>query len=653
MSDVDVERKMRELMEKLMNADAAYYLSDKPIMTDYEYDEKKKQLRKLADENVKIALKIGAYHVLNAVGTAIDANSYEPMKHDPPMLSLDNSHTEEDVQRYFSRCTGSGARSFVVTPKFDGLAWEIVYENGRLVKAGTRGDGNVGENLTATTLRICNVPKRIPVHDKVCVRGEVVLSWNNFEKAKELDRTEYKNPRNAAAGIARRRNPGPSTTLLSFVAYGLVATDMPPTYVESLNLLREWGFEVTEYVLATETTEIMNAIREVERKRPNAAYMYDGAVVRVNENAVYDGMGFTVHHPRAATAFKFAAERAETVLKDVEWTRGKKGKISPNARLETVHLAGTNVSNALLHTIGNIRELDIRIGDVVVVEKAAEIIPQVVGVRKDLRTGKEREIVVPEQCPVCGTPTVMRGEHVYCENKDCGDVAKNKLLTYVAQIGFRGIGPSTAEKLAANGSFTEVPDLYTLTEEDFIRADVAPKNAAKLVEAIRQSIGQTKPKEILAGLSIDMCGPGTASDILESGYTIRDLCYKPATWFTQIRNIGQKTAEALAEWFGDPNNVAVIERLYELGVIVDREPEMQAREGLPFAGMKICITGTLSQPRNHFAKLIEENGGTFVNSFSKSIDVLVAGENAGSKLEKARKAGIEVWSEEEFMNKIG
>lgn len=655
-----VESLMKDLMEEVKQANASYYLSAKPIMTDFEYDEKKKQLRQLAEQHQEAATKLGVYDVLNAVGAHVDTNSYEPMKHNPPMLSLDNSYTEEDVQSWTDRCAMAGARRFVVTPKYDGLAWEIVYENGRLIEGGTRGDGFIGENLMATTVHVRSIPKRIPIRGRVCVRGEKVLSWLNFETAKELDGVEYANPRNAAAGIARRKIPGPSTSLLSFVAYGLVMDEMPATYTGSLELLKSWGFEVTEYKEATDLSSIMNAIGEVEQKRPSAKYMYDGAVVRVNDNAVYEKMGYTSHHPKAATAFKFKADRAETKLKDVEWTRGKKGKISPNARLETVQLAGTKVSNALLHTLGKIAELNIKIGDVVIVEKAAEIIPQVVGVRKDLRTGEEKDIVAPTHCPVCGTATVMRGEYVYCENKNCGDAPKNKLLTYVAQIGFRGIGPSTAEKLAVNGSFTEVPDLYMLTEDDFIRAGVAPKNATKLVESIRQSVGQNKPKEVLAGLSIDMCGIGTATDIIEeAGHTIRELCNKPASWFAQIQNVGQKTAEALADWFGDPNNVAIVEKLYELGVIVDdnSKPGSQAVHGqsedLPFSGMKICITGTLSKPRSHFTSLIEENGGTFINQFSKSIDVLVVGENAGSKLKKAQDAGIEVWTEEDFMKKIG
>lgn len=660
-----VERQMMNLVEDISKANAAYYLSANPVMTDTEYDLKKRELRTLAEQYPDLAASLQVEDVLNAVGTRIDTNTYEAMEHNPPMLSLDNAYNEEDMDAWSKKVFGAGSKMVIVTPKFDGLAWEFVYDDGLLVAAGTRGDGHVGETLMATAMYMDSIPKTIPFKERICVRGEMLLSWSNFEKAKELDKQDYANPRNAAAGIARRKTPTPSTALLSFVAYGLHMPSMPTSYSESLKFLATLGFEITSFKEATNNAEIMDAIRDVEKERPTAMYMYDGAVIRVDETSVFEGMGYTSHHPKAATAFKFAADRVETILKDVEWTKGKKGKLSPNARLETVQLAGTRVSNALLHTMKKIAELDVKIGDTVVVEKAAEIIPQIVDVRKDLRTGDERDIVAPSHCPLCGTQTQMRGEYVYCENKDCGDVAKNKLLTYVTSIGLKGIGPSAATKLAENGSFVQVPDLYSLSEQDFVDAGVAAKNATKLVTAIRDSVGTNKPKEVLAGLSIDMCGRGTAEDILEeAGHTIRELCNQPVEWFERIQNIGNKTAVALSEWFTDSGNVAIVNRLYELGVIVDENSKAKKKvplehkmligkmSELPFEDMRICITGVLSNPRDYYSNLIEENGGTFVRQFSKSIDVLLVGENAGSKLKKAQAAGIRVWTEEEFMKQL-
>lgn len=671
----NVEQQMLILIGEITAANDSYYGKEDTLYTDLVYDQKKKELAVLASSNVALAKKHNVESILSAVGYRVNTNLYTPMIHTPPMLSLDNCYTEEDVSNWKTRTTNASQSQYIVTPKYDGTAFELVYKDGKLIQGGTRGDGETGEDWTATCLASLSIPETITLQREIKLRGEILLSWDNLEKVKEIDEKEYMNPRNAATGIARRKTPGEATKYLDFVVYDVLIEESRKTFKYlsgALDYAALLGFLTASYTLVDTLEDIMKAIQDVEQSRANHKYMLDGAVIRIDSNEIYSDLGATSHHPRAATAFKYAAERVEVRLMDVEWTRGKKGKLSPNARLaklgsesdpKPVLLAGTNVQNALLHTMKIINTLDVKIGDVVIIEKAAEIIPQVVGVRHDLRTGAEKDIIPPSVCPIYGTPTVLRGEYVYSNGPV---LAKDILLTYLDHTGFKGIGPSAASKLGENGSFTKITDLYHLSKEDLVNAGVAAKNADKYISSIKDSIGTLKPKNILAGLSIDMCGRGTSEDLIEeAGHTIKDLCWKDAKWFEGTKDIGEKTAKSLSLWFNDPVNVDLVETLYSLGVIIDsnsivkRIVSLDEKEligdlsGLPLHNMQVCITGTLVRDtRPYYIGLIEANGGIYVDKFKKSIDVLLVGENAGSKKTKAEASNIPVWTEEYFMNRI-
>jgi len=655
--------KMKSLYAEVEIANKEYYLSYKPRLSDREYDEKKRELAQLAQEHPEIAASLNVQELLDYVGAPIDTNLYNVMIHVPPMQSLDNSYNDETLEKWGKKAQNAGSRSFVTTPKYDGLAWENIHRGGVLEDAGTRGNGTEGESLLATALHADSIPTKIPDTRMIQTRGEMQLSWENLEIAKEIDGKEYKNPRNAAAGIARRQKVGPSTKLLDFVVYDvLVDGNRLDSFTASMELVRSLGFTPAEYIVAGSIEELVASVAEVEKSRAGHKYMIDGAVSRVEETSVYDALGFVKHHPHGAIASKFEAEQKETRMNAVEWTRGKKGKISPNARLETLHLAGTDVSNALLHNQEHIDTLDIRIGDMVYVEKSAEIIPQVVGVNKDLRDGSEVKVIAPTHCPVCQIPVVAVGKNIYCKNEDCGDTGKNKLLTYVASIGFKGIGPKTAANVADLGHFQSIPDFYKLTVEQLISAGVAPKNAPKLVDSIKDTIGKTKPQNVLAGFSIEMCGEGTAEDlVVDAELKISEMINKDVEWFSSIQNIGTKTAEPLSKWFSNPTNISIVNELYEMGVLVDTETkstlagETQGTQNGALTGLVICVTGTLTKgTRNQYKELIEENGGKFSKDVVKGVNILLAGDKVGEKKMKAAIDGnLPIWTEDDFHNKIG
>ncbi|MNY85610.1 DNA ligase [compost metagenome] len=635
-----------KIIEQLKKASEAYYKTGRPIMDDFEFDKQRQLLKEIVEKEPDHPDASAAREFLESVGTTPDLNTYSAVTHNPLMKSLDNAFGEQQYREWFNTLP---VYSFVVVSwKMDGLAARIYYKKGVLVTGATSGNGQTGEDVTASIIRIPNVPKRLPKPLTFSVDGEICLSWANFEKANEMAKEPFANPRNAAAGILRRKKPGMTVRLLSFHAYGAHFEDTLPSHADNLTLLEELGFTTAPWALL-DLNKAVEEIARIESRRLELPYMIDGVVSRVNDNQTFTKLGFTSHHPRGAIASKLKAERVEVKLDEVIWTKGLKGKISPNARYQTIKIAGTDNDRCLLHTMDKINQLGIMVNDSVFIEKAGDIIPQVVGYNKDMRDGTQTPIQSPTQCPVCSGPVTMRGAYHYCENKSCGDVGLNKLQTFVNAIDFKGIGPVSAKAIADNGDFVHHEDFLTLDANKLEAAGVAPKLAAKLAASIASL--KISAEKLLQGFGIDTVGRGTSEDIVAVYPDLRDLIGKSSATFESINGIGPKTAIPLAEWFNNDRNAQTIYAFYDSNIVESQSKPVIT--GGRLEGKLVCITGTLSQPKSVYQKLIEDTGGQFTNDFKTSISVLVVGEAAGSKVDKAQKKGIPLWSEDDLKKELG
>jgi DNA ligase (NAD+) len=661
MSNVQNKDSMLALISKIIDADKDYYLTGDSKHTDRQYGILKDDLRRMVVEFPEIAAELRAQDILDKVGQLPMQNLEASVTHRFRMYSLDNSYNREDYIKWYQgilklakMINTAFVYTIIISFKMDGSAVKLTYNKGALVKAATRGNGEVGEEITASVAVIPNVPKKVKRTDYFEVSGEVVLPWLEFEMAKEIDNYPYKNPRNAANGIVGRKNPGEATKLLKFFAYGFDSDKRNELFEQDLEELEAMGFETVAYAVCETVEEAMETVEEFEASRSDQECMIDGAVSRFNQHKLYRAAGFTSHHPLAAIASKFESIKAEVILRDVIWTKGLKGKLSPNAIYDPTDLGGITNDRCLTHTKRLMDELGMKIGAVTIIEKCGDIIPQVAGIRQDLLTGNETDIIAPSECPICQGQTSYRGDYLYCFNEDCGNNGMSRLLTWVNAIDFKGIGDKAAERLANNGSFKYAPDFFKLTERDLIDAEVAPKNATKLVTAIANAISAIQPQQVVHGLSIDYCGRGTSEDlIVEAGLKIRDMVRKSQDWFEQVPNIGPVTAESLSNWFNKPVNIAIIEELYNMGVIRDEVEKVAVNTAGSLFKELICITGTLSEDKKFFYPLIEQAGGQFTEDFKKTITKMVVGEKAGSKETKAKDAGITIWSEQDLRDALG
>ena len=650
-----------QLREEIEEHNRRYYEQATPTISDREYDRLYKELVDLESKFPELATSDSPTQRVG--GKPLKA--FQPIEHRVPMLSLDNTYSEEEVANFYariSRLLPNEKIPVVIEPKVDGVAVSLLYENGKLRHAATRGDGTVGDDITQNIRTIRSVPEQLrgKAPKLLEVRGEVYMDKKGFEKLNAERAAEglplFANPRNAAAGSLKQLDPAlVAKRPLGVVFYGTGATEGVHVDLHSkiFPFLKKLGLPATEkWWLADSVEKILQAIHELDQVRHDFPYQTDGAVVKVDSFAQREKLGFTAKSPRWAIAYKYEAERVETRLIDIVVQVGRTGTLTPVAILEPVLVSGSTVSRATLHNEDEIKRKDIRIGDAVVIEKAGEVIPAVVNVQTEKRTGKERRFKMPTTCPECGSKVVKdEGQvAVRCINSRCPAQLKRKIEHFASRgaMDIEGLGEMMVEQLVGKDLVHDVSDIYELTAEKMsILERMGEKSIGNLLEAIESS--KKRPLwRLIFGLGILHVGVSASRVLADHFRSLKKLMEAPVDELQRIPDVGEVVAQSIHQFFQEKQNRKIIERLEKLGVRPQIEPRRTQMAGSPFAGSTWVITGTLSQPREEIAEMIIQRGGKVSESVSKKTTYVLAGEAAGSKLEKAKQLGVRVIDETEF-----
>lgn len=654
-----------KLRREIRHNEYLYYVLDAPEITDAEYDRMMVRLREL---EARYPDSIPADSPTQRVGGRA-SSQFTEVRHLEPLLSLGNVFSAEELRAFDERVrSGLPAGSkveYVMEPKIDGLACSLIYENGKLVRAATRGDGVVGENVTANVRTIRSIPLtlKVPegeaVPELLDVRGEVYMPRQAFmrlnEQRAERGESEFANPRNAAAGSLRQLDPQVTASRsLSFFAYYLVGEGAQPKHSESLALLARYGFKVSEnYKVVENIDEAIKYIGDFNELRQGLSYDTDGAVIKVNDVYQQRILGATGKDPRWATAYKYPPEQAETTLEDIDWRVGRTGVLTPTAVLTPVKLSGSVISRATLHNEDFIRAKDIRIGDRVVINKAGEIIPEVLRVVVEKRTGDEKEVEIPSVCPECGWRVERQGEEaaIRCTNPHCPALGREGLIHFVSRdaMNIDGCGPSVINALLDAGLVRDAADLYSLRKEDLLKLErMGEKSADNLLTALAES-KKNELDKLLFALGIRHVGAKVARILATEFGSMAKLQQAQPEELAQIRDIGDKIAESAVTWLNVPANIDLVERLAAAGLTMTFTPPA-SQEDNPFFGKTLVFTGTMPTLGRAEAKTMAQDVGAKVSgSVSKKTDYVIAGAEAGSKLEKAQQLGVTVIDEAEFL----
>lgn len=654
-----------KLRREIRHNEYLYYVLDAPEITDAEYDRMMVRLREL---EARYPDSIPADSPTQRVGGRA-SSQFTEVRHLEPLLSLGNVFSAEELRAFDERVrSGLPAGSkveYVMEPKIDGLACSLIYENGKLVRAATRGDGVVGENVTANVRTIRSIPLtlKVPegeaVPELLDVRGEVYMPRQAFmrlnEQRAERGESEFANPRNAAAGSLRQLDPQiTASRSLSFFAYYLVGEGAQPKHSESLALLARYGFKVSEnYKVVENIDEAIKYIGDFNELRQGLSYDTDGAVIKVNDVYQQRILGATGKDPRWATAYKYPPEQAETTLEDIDWRVGRTGVLTPTAVLTPVKLSGSVISRATLHNEDFIRAKDIRIGDRVVINKAGEIIPEVLRVVVEKRTGDEKEVEIPNVCPECGWRVERQGEEaaIRCTNPHCPALGREGLIHFVSRdaMNIDGCGPSVINALLDAGLVRDAADLYSLRKEDLLKLErMGEKSADNLLTALAES-KKNELDKLLFALGIRHVGAKVARILATEFGSMEKLQQAQPEELAQIRDIGDKIAESAVTWLNVPANIDLVERLAAAGLTMTFTPPA-SQEDNPFFGKTLVFTGTMPTLGRAEAKTMAQDVGAKVSgSVSKKTDYVIAGAEAGSKLEKAQQLGVTVIDEAEFL----
>ena len=654
-----------KLRREIRHNEYLYYVLDAPEITDAEYDRMMVRLREL---EARYPDSIPADSPTQRVGGRA-SSQFTEVRHLEPLLSLGNVFSAEELRAFDERVrSGLPAGSkveYVMEPKIDGLACSLIYENGKLVRAATRGDGVVGENVTANVRTIRSIPLtlKVPegeaVPELLDVRGEVYMPRQAFmrlnEQRAERGESEFANPRNAAAGSLRQLDPQVTASRsLSFFAYYLVGEGAQPKHSESLALLARYGFKVSEnYKVVENIDEAIKYIGDFNELRQGLSYDTDGAVIKVNDVYQQRILGATGKDPRWATAYKYPPEQAETTLEDIDWRVGRTGVLTPTAVLTPVKLSGSVISRATLHNEDFIRTKDIRIGDRVIINKAGEIIPEVLRVVVEKRTGDEKEVEIPSVCPECGWRVERQGEEaaIRCTNPHCPALGREGLIHFVSRdaMNIDGCGPSVINALLDAGLVRDAADLYSLRKDDLLKLErMGEKSADNLLTALAES-KKNELDKLLFALGIRHVGAKVARILATEFGSMAKLQQAQPEELAQIRDIGDKIAESAVTWLNVPSNIDLVERLAAAGLTMTFTPPA-SQEDNPFFGKTLVFTGTMPTLGRAEAKTMAQDVGAKVSgSVSKKTDYVIAGAEAGSKLEKAQQLGVTVIDEAEFL----
>lgn len=662
--DPQITDRFDALRRELRHHNYRYYVLDDPEISDARYD---RLLRELEDLEKQFPELITPDSPTQRVG-ARPLEKFETVPHSVPMLSLENGFTREEVLEFEARIQRFLKRDleieYTVEPKMDGLAVELIYEEGRLVRAATRGDGYVGEDVTQNIRTIRSIPltllmDKVPLPERLEVRGEVYLRLKDFReynrRREEAGESAFANPRNAAAGSLRQLDPRVTAQRpLFFFAYGLGSTSGLPlvTQWEVLQSLSRWGIPVNPLIKKARGIEACwDYCREMEGRRHTLPYEIDGVVIKVNAWSLQEELGIKSRSPRWALAFKFQPSQETTRILKIEVQVGRTGVLTPVAHLEPVQVGGVEVSRATLHNQDEIERKDIRVGDTVIVQRAGEVIPEVVKVIDSLRTGKERSFEMPAHCPICRSPVVrLPGESAYrCTNPNCSAQIKESIRHFASKgaMDIEGLGEKMVDQLVEKGVIRDYGELYALTREALVPLErLADKSAGNLVEALERS-KQAALNRFIYALGIRFVGEHVASVLAGYFGSLEALSAAREEELLSIREIGPQVARSVRVFFDNPRNQEVVASLLGSGVRLKGEKTGGPK---PLAGKTLVLTGRLTRFSREEAKArIEILGGKVSGSVSSRTDYLVAGEEPGSKLNKARELGVAILSEEELL----
>ena len=664
----NIQQKIEELREELHQHNYNYYILDEPSISDFEFDLKLKELQDLE-------LAHPEFYDANSpslrVGGGVTKN-FPTVQHQFRMYSLDNSYDFNDLEDWENRILKTVENEeveFVAELKYDGASISILYENGELKQAVTRGDGFQGDEITNNVRTISDVPLKLKgdFPNRFFIRGEIYLTKKNFEKINKSREEEgldlFMNPRNTASGSLKMQDSAEvRKRSLSAVLYQYIAEEFPAeTHWELLSKAKKWGFKVSEdqAKLCKNLEEVKNFINYWDKERHNLPFEIDGIVLKVNSLNQQKQLGYTAKSPRWAMAYKFKAEKVETELLSVSYQVGRTGAITPVANLKPVLLAGTTVKRASLHNEDIIKKLDLHDGDFVYVEKGGEIIPKIVGVNLEKRTLLQQPIEYIKNCPECGTELVKLEDQAihFCPNEThCPPQVVGKMIHYVSRkaLNIENLGSETIEQLYREKLIENVADFYTLKKEQLLPLErMAEKSAQNIIDGVEKS-KQIPFEKVLYGIGIKHVGETVAKKLVKNFNTIEDLKNASVEELCQVEDIGEKIAISITEFFKNPENLLMIERLKTYGVQLEKGENTNEVLSNALEGKTFLFTGKLSLfTREQAEEMVEKHGGKNISAVSKNLNYLVVGEKAGSKLKKAQEIGtIEILDEQQFLDLI-
>ncbi len=661
------KKEIEKLVKEINEHNYRYYILDAPVISDEEYDKLFRKLKELEEKHNYVLPDSPTQRV-----GAPPLDKFEKIRHTEPMLSLDNAFSHDEALEFGQRVKrflkSDAEVEYTVEPKYDGLAMELTFKKGLLERASTRGDGYEGEDVTTNIKTIRAIPLKIEgvdIPEEIDIRGEVYMDMNEFEKLnKEREKSGeplFANPRNAAAGSVRQLDSSiTAARKLHMACYGVGAMKGIDfrSHTDFIDWLRKAHFPTPAVLyVVNDIEEVINAIKKIEEQRPKFPFETDGAVIKVNDFNLQKGLGFKTREPRWAIAYKFPAHQGTTTVEDIIVSVGRTGAITPVAMLKPVRIGGVTVSRSTLHNWDEIERKDIRIGDTVVIERAGDVIPHVVAVIKEKRTGKERKLPPPKACPVCGSQVVRgEGEVAYrCIGLNCAAQVLEKINHYASRgaMDIEGLGEKNVELLYNRGLIKHFVDLYQIKREQLLELPrFAEKSAQNLIDAIEKSKKTTLARFLFA-LGILHVGEYAAKQLAKNFAKLEDLYNVKTERIIEIKQMGEKIADSIAGFFSEKENLHTLNKLKKLGLDVSN-PDFEGgrnKEKKPLEGLTIVITGTLSKPREEIEELIERQGGHSAGSVSKKTSYVLAGADPGSKYDKAKSLGVKILSEDDF-NKL-
>lgn len=658
---MQTKERIQELVELINKYNHLYYVEESPVVSDFEYDNLFAELKKLENENPEYVLPESPTQRVGAI-----SEKFQTHRHKYRLYSLDNTYTYEDVEKWYEKLVleYGNELELVAELKIDGLAIALTYENGIFTRGVTRGDGIEGEDITVNLKTIKAIPLKLSKPVSIEVRGEIFMPVTSFEKLNEesLKNGEkvFANPRNAASGSIRQLDSKITAQRdLSMFCYTAIIENSdyyPNNHYDSLMYLKELGFKVNPNIRKCKNSkEVIDYCKEWEFKRQELNYATDGVVIKVNQFNIQEDLGFTARAPKWATAFKFPPEEVSTEIIGLELGIGKTGAVTPVAKLKPVKLAGSIVSRASLYNFDEIKRLDIRIGDRVLIKKAAEIIPKVITVLPDEQHETLEKLVPPTKCPSCGMDlTVRKGETgLFCENPDCPEKIIAQLIYWVSNdaMNIDNIGPSLVEQLYNSNLVRDFADFYTLTTDDLLKLNlIKEKSAQKIYDAIQRS-KKTTLKRFLTALSIKSIGKENAGVLADEFGSIKKIMNAKQGAIECLDGFAEKMASEVYNYFHNAKNVAIIKRLLALGVVPEHTSMIKSNK---FKDQSIVLTGVLkSMTRTEAEQKIYESGGKNSKTVNKNTSFVVVGNEPGSKYDKALALGIRILSEEEFLKILG